>query len=50
MFYQIFSFFNINENQGRTMGLNDLLDIDLYNDILKMFNQTWDEAMLSLGN
>ena len=41
---------DINKTQGRTMGLNDLLDIKWYNDNLKMFNQAWGATLLSLGN
>ena len=33
--YQIFSFFDSNMTQGRTMDLTDLLDIELHNDNLK---------------
>ena len=33
--YQIFSFFDSNMTQGRSMGLTGLLDIELHNDNLK---------------
>ena len=38
-------FFNINETEGHTMILSDLLAVELYNDSLKMFNQAWDETL-----
>ena len=28
------------------MNLADLLNVELYNDNLKMFNQTWDETLV----
>ena len=37
--FQMFSFFNINKTQYQTMNLSDLLNVELYNDNLKMFNQ-----------
>ena len=43
--YQIFSFFNINKTQEHTMNLNDLLNVELYNDNLKMFNLAWEVAL-----
>ena len=42
--YQLRSLFNINKSQGDTVNLNDLLNVDLYNDNLKMFNQDWEET------
>ena len=38
-------FFNINETQGHTMILSDLLNVELHNDSLKMFNQAWEETL-----
>ena len=35
--YQIFSFFIINTTEEHTMNLNDLLNVELYNDNLQMF-------------
>ena len=32
------------------MNLSDLLDVELYNDSLKMFNQAWEERLLSFGD
>ena len=31
------------------MNLSDLLYVQLHNDTLKMFNQTWEEALQALG-
>ena len=45
---QFFSLFDINETQGRAVGLTALLNIELYNDNLKQFNQAWKEMLLSL--
>ena len=45
---QFFSLFDINKTQGREVGLTDLLNIELYNDNLKQFNQAWEEMLLSL--
>ena len=45
---QFFSLFDINKTQGRAVGLTDLLNIELYNDNLKQFNQAWEEMLLSL--
>ena len=42
--YEIFSFFNTNKTQRRTMHLNDLPNVELYDDNLKMFNQDWEET------
>ena len=40
------AFFNINITQEQhTMNLLDLLDVDLYNENLKMFNQAWEETL-----
>ena len=46
--FQIFSFFNTNKTQGHTMNLSDLLNVDLYNDNLKMLNHSWEETSVSL--
>ena len=46
---QMFSFFNINKTQAHTLNLNDLLDVGLHNDNLKMFSQAWEETLLPLG-
>ena len=48
--FQIFSFFKINQTQGHTMNLSDLLYVELYNDNLKMFNQAWEDTLLAFGN
>ena len=32
------------------MNLNDLLNVELYNDNLKMFNLAWEETLLAPGN
>ena len=36
--HRIFSFLNTNKTQWHTMNLSDMLNADLYNDNLKMFN------------
>ena len=41
---------NINMTLGHTMNLNDLLEVELYNDNLKMFSQAWEETSSALGN
>ena len=41
---------NINKTLGHTMNLNDLLEVELYNDNLKMFSQAWEEKSSALGN
>ena len=46
---QVFLFFNCNKTQGHTMNLSDLLDVELHNDNLKIFNQAWEEPLLALG-
>ena len=46
---QIFSFFNLSKTEAHTMNLNELLDVGLYSDNLKMFNQAWEETLLPLG-
>ena len=48
--YQIFSFFNIDETQGHILNMNDLLNVELYNDTLKMFDLAWEETLLPMGN
>ena len=42
--------FNINETLGHTTSLSESLNVELYNDILKMFNQAWEETLPALGN
>ena len=32
------------------MNLSDMLDVELYNDSLKMFNQAWEETLVALGD
>ena len=44
--FQIVSLFNINKTQEHTMDVNDLLNVDFYNNNLKTFNQTWAETLL----
>ena len=46
---QILSSSNINWTQGHTLDLNDLLNVELYNDNLEMLNQVWEEFLLALG-
>ena len=46
--FQIFSFSNINKTQGHTMNLSYLLNVELYTDNLKVFNQPWEETLLAL--
>ena len=41
MMFQTTLFLNMNKTQGLTVGLSDLLNVDLYNDSLKMFNRAW---------
>ena len=48
--HQNLSFFNINTIQVHTMNLSDLLNVELCNDNLKMFNQVSEETFLALGN
>ena len=48
--FRIFSFFNINKTQGHTMNLNELLNVGLYNDNLKMFSQAWEETSSAFRN
>ena len=50
MMFQVFLFFNIDESQGHTMNLSDLLCVELYNDNLKMFDEAWEETLQALGN
>ena len=35
---------------GHMMNLNDLLNVELYNDNLKMFNLASEETLLAPGN
>ena len=46
---QMFSFFNINKTQAHAMNLNELLDVGLHNDNLKMFSGAWEETLSPLG-
>ena len=46
----VFLFFSINKTQADTMNLSDLLNVELYNDNLKMFNEPWEVTLLSVGN
>ena len=48
--FQILSFFNNFETQEHAMNLNDMLNVELYNQNLNMFNQAWEETLLALGN
>ena len=48
--FQKKKFFNINETQGHSMNLSDLLNVELYNDNLKMFNEAWEETLLAVGD
>ena len=43
---QIFSFFNIRAH----VNLNDLLNVELYNDNLKMINRAWEATLVAIGN
>ena len=45
---QIFSLSDINKNEGRAMGLSELLSVDINNDNLKKFNQDLGEMLLFL--
>ena len=42
--HQIFSFFNINKSLGHPMNLTDLLNVELHDDNLMVFNQAWKET------
>ena len=48
--FQVFLFFHINKTQGHTMNLGDLLNVELYNDKLKMFSQGWEETSPAHGS
>ena len=48
--YQTFSFFNIHTTEEHTLNMNDVPNVELYNDILKMFNQAWEETLLAPGD
>ena len=39
--HQIFLFFSIKKTDGHIADVSDLLDVELYNDNFKMFNQAW---------
>ena len=46
----IYAFFKINDVQGRGTSMNCMLKIDLANDILKQFDQAWEEALVALDH
>ena len=43
--YQICAYFKINDVHRIAFGMNDLLNIELRNDNLMMFDQSWDETL-----
>ena len=45
---RIFSFFDITKTQGRALGGSDLRNIQLHSDNLRLFNQSWEEMLLTL--
>ena len=47
---KIYVFFKINDVQGRALGWNDLLNIELRNENLKMFDQAWEDTLMWRGN
>ena len=46
---RIYVYFKINNTQGRPTKLTELLNIELYHDNVRMFNQTWDETLIAIG-
>ena len=40
----------MNKTQDHTISLSDLVNVKLYTDNLKMFDQAWEETLLSSGN
>ena len=46
--YQIDAFFKLNDVPGRVSGSNDMLNIELRDDNLKMFDQTWEETLMAM--
>ena len=46
--FMICAFFEINNVHGRAMSMNDLLNIEVVNDILKKFDQAWEETLMAL--
>ena len=40
--------FKISDVQVRATSMNDLLNIEVINDHLKEFDQSWDEALMAL--
>ena len=46
--YQIFWFFNISKTEGDIVNLDDMVNVELYNDNLKIFNQACEETLLAL--
>ena len=45
--FQVFLFFNVKKTQEHTINLSDLRNVELYYDIVKMFNQAWEETLLA---
>ena len=43
----IYAFFKINDVQGRTTSINELLNIELFNDNLIQFDQAWEETVMA---
>ena len=41
---------NTSETQGHMMNLRDLLNVKLYTDHLKMWNQVWEETSVAVDN
>ena len=41
---------NLNETQEHIVNWNALLDVELYNDNFKMFNQAWEETLSAPGD
>ena len=50
MFQNIFIFSNLIKLKERMVHLSDLLNVELRNDNLKMFNQAWEETLSGLCN
>ena len=45
--FLFFAFFKTNTGQGRAIGMNDWLNIELRNDSSKMFDQAWAETSMA---
>ena len=45
--HQIYAFFKIDDLQGRAIGTNDLLNIELHNDNLETFGHVWEETLMA---